>query len=299
MFLRLRATIISLVLECVANVSEGRDASAIDAMAEAAGPLLLDVHRDPDHNRSVFTIAGNPHATLTAVRRLAMSVASALDLTTHDGVHPRLGALDVVPFVALGDTAPITANAAARAFATWWGSAYRVPCFFYDEADEEHRSLPSLRRHAFVDRAADRGPALPHLRLGGTAVGARQPLVALNCVLDGGAVEDAQAIAHGARERDGGMPGVRALGFWLEGRGRPQVSMNLVDLDRTDVETACARVGELAAARGRAISEIELVGLLPSAELARCGPGVRAAAHLDDRRTIEGALKDRPSEFDR
>jgi glutamate formiminotransferase len=294
LFIRRRATIISFVLECVANVSEGRDASAINAMAEAVGSLLLDVHRDPDHNRSVFTIAGDPHATLTAARRLAMSVASTLDLTTHDGVHPRLGALDVVPFVALGDTAPIAANAAARAFATWWGSAYRVPCFFYDEADADHRSLPSLRRHAFVDRAPDRGPALPHLRLGGTAVGARQPLVALNCVLDGGVVEDAQAIAGAVRERDGGMPGVRALGFWLAGRDRPQVSMNLVDLERTNVDTACARVAELARARGRAVSEIELVGLLPASELARCGPEVRASAHLDERRTIEGALKERP-----
>jgi glutamate formiminotransferase len=266
----------------------------IDALADAAGPTLLDVHRDPDHNRSVFTIAGNPHATLTAVRRLAMSVASNLDLDTHEGVHPRLGALDVVPFVALGDTAPIAAIAAARAFATWWGSAYRVPCFFYDEADADRRSLPLLRREAFAKRAPDRGPTLLHLRLGATAVGARQPLVALNCVLDGGTVEDAQAIARAARERDGGMPGVRALGFWLAGPGRPQVSMNLIDLERTDVETACARVGELARARGRAVSEIELVGLLPTAELARCGPEVRAMAHLDDRRTIEGALKERP-----
>jgi glutamate formiminotransferase len=294
LFVRREATIISVVLECVANVSEGRSASTVDALADSVGPTLLDVHRDADHNRSVFTIAGSPHATLTAVRRLAMSVAANLDLDTHVGVHPRLGALDVVPFVALGDTAPIAATVAARAFATWWGSAYRVPCFFYDEADPDRRSLPLVRRDAFVDRAPDRGPTVPHLRLGATAVGARQPLVALNCVLDGGAVEDARAIAHAARERDGGMPGVRALGFWLEGRGRPQVSMNLVDLDRTDVETACARVGELAAARGRAVSEIELVGLLPSAELARCGPKVRAAAHLDDRRTIEGALKERP-----
>jgi glutamate formiminotransferase len=275
-------------------VSEGRSASAIDAMADAVGSPLLDVHRDIDHNRSVFTIAGNPHATLTAVRRLAMSVATMLDLATHDGVHPRLGALDVVPFVALGDTAPIAASVAARAFATWWGSAYGVPCFFYDDVDAEHRSLPSLRQQAFVDRAPDRGPTLPHLRLGGTAVGARRPLVALNCVLDGGAVEDARAIAGAVRERDGGMPGVRALGFWLAGRDRPQVSMNLVDLERTDVDSACARVAELARARGRVVSEIELVGLMPASELARCGPEVRAAANLDDRRTIEGALKERP-----
>ena len=113
-------------------------------------------------------------------------------------------------------------------------------------------------------------------------------LVALNCVLDGGAVEDAQVIARAARERDGGMPGVRALGFWLESRDRPQVSMNLVDLDRTGVEKACARIEELARERGRRLREIELVGLMPAAELARCGPEVRAAASLDEQRTIEG-----------
>jgi glutamate formiminotransferase / 5-formyltetrahydrofolate cyclo-ligase len=165
-----------------------------------------------------------------------------------------------------------------------------VPCFFYDDADPMRRDLPSLRRDAFTTRVPDRGPADPHDRLGSTAVGARPVLVALNCVLDGGGVEDAQAIAHAARERDGGMPGVRALGFWLESRDRPQVSMNLVDLERTGVEQACARIEELARARGRGLREIELVGLIPAAELARCSPAVRAAAHLDERRTIEGRM---------
>jgi glutamate formiminotransferase len=275
------------VLECVANVSEGRLSSAIDAMAASAGSALLDVHRDRDHNRSVFTIAGSTHTTLTAVRRLAAAAAAALDLGGHEGVHPRLGVVDVVPFVALGDTSGAKATAAARAFATWWSKVYGVPCFFYDDADPGGRDLPSVRREAFVERAPDLGPAKPHPRLGATAVAARAPLVALNCLLDGGGVEDAQAIAREARERDGGMPGVRALGFWLESRDGPQVSMNLVDLERTGVEEACARVEALARARGRHLREIELVGLLPAAELARCGPEVRAAARLDERRTIE------------
>ena len=276
------------MLECVANVSEGRLASAIDALAEATGPALLDVHRDADHNRSVFTIAGSPHETLTAVRRLAAAVASTLDLGAHEGVHPRLGALDVVPFVALESTPHETATTAARAFATWWASAHGVPCFFYDDADPKARDLPSVRRDAFAERLPDRGPSGAHPRLGATAVGARPVLVALNCVLDGGAVEDARHIAREARERDGGMPGVRALGFWLESRDRPQVSMNLVDLERTGVEKACARIEELARARGHQLREIELVGLMPAAELARCGPEVRAAASLDEQRTIEG-----------
>jgi glutamate formiminotransferase len=279
-----------VVLECVANVSEGRFDAALDALRDAAGPALLDVHRDADHNRSVFTIAGGTHTTLTATRRLAATVATTVDLGPHEGVHPRLGALDVVPFVALGDTGTAKAVGAARAFATWWSVVYGVPCFFYDDADPEGRDLPSVRREAFVERAPDIGPAKPHPRLGATAVGARAPLVALNCLLDAGELTDAKAIASAARERDGGMPGVRALGFWLASRDRPQVSMNLVDLERTGVEDACARIAELASARGRAVSEIELVGLLPAAELARCGADIRAAAHLDADRTIEGRL---------
>jgi glutamate formiminotransferase len=278
------------VLECVANVSEGRLDAAIDALSDATGPALLDVHRDPDHNRSVFTIAADLHATLTAARRLAAAVASTLDIAGHEGVHPRLGALDVVPFVALGGTPGRSAVAAARAFATWWASVYGVPCYFYDDADPEGRDLPSVRREAFVERAPDLGPSKPHPRLGATAVGARPLLVALNCVLDGGVVEDAKEIARAARERDGGMPGVRALGLWLASRERPQVSMNLVDLDRTGVERAWTHIAELARAHGRSVSETELVGLLPAAELARCGPAVRAAARLDDGRTIEGRM---------
>jgi glutamate formiminotransferase len=168
------------VLECVVNVSEGRLAPAIDAIASATGAALLDVHQDRDHNRSVFTIAGGTHTTLSAVRRLASATASSLDLSVHEGVHPRLGVLDVVPFVPLGDTSASRATAAARAFATWWATVYGVPCFFYDDADPEGRDLPSVRREAFVERAPDIGPSKPHPRLGATAIGARQPLVAIN-----------------------------------------------------------------------------------------------------------------------
>ena len=278
------------MLECVANVSEGRLVSVIDAITAASGSALLDVHQDRDHNRSVFTIAGGTHTTLSAVRRLAAAAAANLDLTLHVGVHPRLGVLDVVPFVPLGDTSASRATAAARAFATWWSTVYGVPVFFYDDADPEGRGLPSVRREAFVERAPDLGPSKPHPRLGATAVGVRQPLVALNCVLDGGDIEDARAIARAARERDGGLPGVRALGVWLASLERPQVSMNLVDLEQTGIEAACNHIGELARARGRTVSDVELVGLLPAAELARCGPSVRAAAHLSDEQTIEGRI---------
>jgi glutamate formiminotransferase len=280
------------MLECVVNVSEGRVDGAVDGIARAAGAALLDVHRDGDHNRSVVTVAGGTHSTLTATRRIAAATAAALDLSNHDGVHPRLGALDVVPFVALDVTPGGRAVAAARAFATWWATVYGVPCFFYDDADPYGRDLPSLRREAFVERAPDIGPSKPHPRLGATAVGARPPLVALNCVLDGGSVDDARAIARAVRERDGGAPGVRALGFWLASRGLPQVSMNLVDLEGTGIDEACDRVGTLAEARGRAVREIELVGLLPAAELERCGPAVRATAGLDVTRTIEARLRD-------
>src|SRR5258708_9710798 len=140
----LGARSIHVGLERVANVSEGRLAVAVDAISHAAGSALVDVHGDSDHNRSVFTIAGGSHTTLTATRRLAAAAAANLDLSRHDGVHPRFGALDVVPFIALDDTLGSRATAAARAFATWWSSVYGVPCFFYDDADPEGRDLPSL-----------------------------------------------------------------------------------------------------------------------------------------------------------
>jgi len=276
------------VLECVPNVSEGRDNARLDRFSAACGPALLDRHVDRDHHRAVFTLAGSD--VEEAVRALARAVASQLDLRTHAGAHPRLGALDVVPFVALGDEAPARAVVAAREFARWVAAALDVPVFLYDAADPEARTLPDARRDAFVRRAPDAGPAAPHPALGAVAVGARPVLVAVNCELASDDVVLARRIAAAVRERDGGLPGVRALGLHLDRAGRAQVSMNLVALERTGVERACTVVRDRARAAGNDVAHVELVGLLPAAELARCDPAFLAWAGLSPDQTIEARL---------
>jgi glutamate formiminotransferase len=276
------------VLECVPNVSEGRDRTVLRALSGACGPPLLDLHVDVDHHRSVFTLAGA--GTTESVRSLAREVAERVDLRRHEGVHPRLGALDVVPFVALDGTRPTDAVDAAHEFAAWVADAITVPVFFYDRADPAARSLPETRRDAFTARTPDLGPTAPHPALGAVAVGARDPLVAVNCELARDDVLLARAIASQVRERDGGLPGVRALGLHLDSVGRAQVSMNLVALERTGVQAACRAVDTLARDAGTAVARVELVGLLPAAELARCDDAFREWSGLGPDDTIEGRL---------
>lgn len=281
------------MLECVPNVSEGRDARTLDALAAACGPALLDRHVDADHHRSVFTLAGpGTRDASGAARALAEAVATRIDLRRHVGVHPRLGALDVVPFVALDEPA-VVAVEAAHEFAAWARATLAVPVFLYDAAAPDRRTLPDVRRAAFTRLAPDLGPDAPHPRLGAVAVGARAPLVAVNCWLSDDDVSVARAVAATVRERDGGLPGVRALGLALPGAA--QVSMNLVDLSRTGMETACTAVRDAVAARGGRVDRVELVGLLPAAELARCTPAFVAWAGLGPAITIEGRLAARRS----
>jgi glutamate formiminotransferase len=277
------------VLECVVNVSEGRDANVLDALSAACAPALLDVHTDADHHRSVFTLAHATDDTATedAVRALARAVDEHVGFANHRGVHPRLGAIDVVPFVALAPTEPSSAVAAARSFGAWLDAELAVPVFFYDGADDRRRTLPVTRREAFVTRLPDLGAAHPNARLGACAVGARPPLVAINVELDGDDLALARAVARDVREIDGGLPGVRALGLMLASRGHAQVSMNLVDLDATGVETACDTVRERLASAGGGVERVELVGLIPAAELARCSDEFRRWSGLDESVTVE------------
>jgi len=279
-----------LVLECVPNVSEGRDTDALDALARACGPSLLDRHADVDHHRSVFTLAGpGPRDAETAVAALARAVATRLDLTDHEGVHPRFGMLDVVPFCALDEDHEVAAGA-AMGFAEWAASELELPVFLYDDADPLRRSLPELRAVAFGARPPDLGPARPHPRLGAVAVGARPPLIAVNCWLDTDDRIVARDIARKVRESDGGLAGVRALGLALESAGRVQVSMNLVDLPVTGLETACTEVRRLAERDDWAVTRVEIVGLMPAAELERCSAEFREWAGLTPELTIEGRI---------
>jgi glutamate formiminotransferase len=269
-------------LECVPNVSEGRDAAIIDALGravEGAGARLVDVHSDPDHHRSVFTFLGSRERVEDGALALGRAAVALVDLTRHRGVHPRVGAVDVVPFVPLRGSSMADAVTAARRVARAFAAECGVPVFLYGEAATrpERRELPALRRGGLERLAArladpewrpDEGPGAPHPTAGVTAVGARRPLIAFNAVLDTASVDVAGRIARALRESSGGLPAVRALGVPLASRDRAQVSMNLLDYQRTPVARVARRLEEEARALGARVLEYELVGCAPADALA-------------------------------
>lgn len=268
------------MLECVVNISEGRDPTVLGRLAAAAaapGCALLDLHRDPDHNRSVFTLAGP--AVLEGAQSLAREAVALLDLTRHQGAHPRLGVVDVVPFAAVdrpGDPrVPAEALAARLGFADWAGRELLLPCFLYGP----ERGLPQVRREAFRGLRPDRGPDHPHPTAGAAAVGARPVMVAYNLWLED---QDAATAARLARELRGGA--VRALGFDLAGAA--QLSFNLLD----PLREGPAQVYDRAVAHGARVARAELVGLAPRAVLEAVPPGRRLLLDLSEDSTIEARL---------
>lgn len=276
------------------NISEGREPAVVAAIGAACGETLIDVHTDRDHHRSVLTLCGPDAADAPrAARSLTDAAVTRIDLGRHRGVHPRLGAVDVVPFVALAPTDDAAAVEAAAAYAAWIVDAHGVPVFLYGLVDPEHRSLPDARRDAFRTRRPDLGPDEPHPRLGAVAVGARPPLVAVNVEVDGPDLDLVRRVAGAVRERDGGLPGVRALGLALPEAGRTQVSMNLVDLGRTGIEVACTEVERRVAAGGGHVHRIELVGLVPAAARDACSTAFLERSGITAAHTVEARVRGR------
>jgi glutamate formiminotransferase len=248
------------------------DPVALERVVAPAGSALLDLHTDADHNRSVLTLAGaDVEAT---VRAVAAEAVAAIDLRTHEGAHPRIGALDVVPFVALEGSGPADALGARDRFADWAGAQLGLPCFLYGP----ERTLPEIRRGAWAELAPDTGPAVPHPTAGACAVGAREVLVAYNLWLAEPDLPRAKAIAAELRS-----PAVRALG--LRVGTAVQVSLNLVDPARFGPADAYDAV----AARAR-IARAELVGLVPRAVLAPIDEGRWEQLDVSADRTIEARL---------
>jgi len=280
-----------VLLECVVNVSEGRDETILDRLAAAARPALLDRHRDPDHNRSVLTLAGPPDLVAAATRSLATATVAHLDLRRHEGVHPRLGVLDVVPFVPYepGGPAPadLTVAIAERdRFAAWLATELRVPSFLYGPLPGGRtRTLPEVRRSAFGPAPGglrpDHGPGRADPRTGATAVGARRVLVAYNVWVSSPAV--ARRVAPLVRG-----PAVRALGLAVGSRA--QVSCNVVDPDRVGPAALYDEVAALAAEAGGAAEGGELVGLIPEAVLAAVDRARWAELGLAADATVESRL---------
>ncbi len=257
------------MLECVVNISEGRRPDVLAELADACGDDLLDVHTDADHHRSVLTLVGED-----APRRLAAAAVDRLDLRDHDGVHPRIGVIDVVPFVALDGSTAADARAARDRFCAWAGDELALPCFRYGD----ERTLPEVRRGAFTTLAPDCGPANPHPTAGGCAVGARPLLVAYNLWLAEDDLDRARAIAATVRG-----PAVRALG--LQVGSEVQVSMNLIDplvVGPADVWDAVSIEAPVARA--------ELVGLVPEAVLDATPQERWSPMDLSADRTIEARL---------
>jgi len=289
------------VLEVVPNVSEGRDPRVVAAVGDAfaTGGRLLDVHSDPDHHRSVFTLVGE-HESLVA--GLVAGTARALelvDLRAHEGMHPRVGVVDVVPFVALVPGGMDDARQAALGLAARLGDEVGVPVFLYGEVGGGRR--PAFFRRGGIAELERRvssgelepaaGPGLIDPRAGAVLVGARAPLVAYNVELATPDVEMARSVAAAIRESSGGIPGVQAIGLRLPRSRRVQVSTNVVDLDRAPLHEVVERVRAEARARGVQVVGGELVGLVPERVLAAAeGAGVDVPG-LDASRVLERVLR--------
>ena len=284
-------------LESVPNFSEGRNRQTIEAIGRALArhARLLDVHSDVDHNRSVFTLVGDDAGIVAGLVDAVAVARDRIDLATHEGAHPLIGAADVVPVVPLAPEDMERAKDAAREAARRIGAELAVPVFLYGEL-AAGRGPAFFRRggretlQARIDAGElepDFGPPRLDTRAGGVIVGARRPLIAFNVNLRGVGVEVAREIAATIRERGGGFPGVRALGLELPTAGVVQVSMNVEDWEAAALHEIVDRVAAEASARGAEIVESELVGLMPAGAAAAAAGAQLGIRGFDASRVLE------------
>lgn len=272
----------SQLIECVPNFSEGRDAATVDALAArltaVAGVHLLDRTSDRDHNRSVLTFAGPARAVAQAMEAAVEEALVRIDMRAHAGQHPRIGAVDVIPFVPLGETTMDECVALARDFGRRIGERFELPVYLYARAAlrPDREKLAEVRRPQFEglgeviateERRPDYGPARLHPSGGAVAIGARPFLIAYNINLEGRDLDLAKSIARTIRESSGGLPRVQALGLYLDDLECAQVSMNLLDFSVTPIWRVWEAVRAEAAAAGVELRESELIGLCPLAAL--------------------------------
>jgi glutamate formiminotransferase len=270
------------IIESIPNVSEGRRADVIERMAEAlrrtSGVRLLDYSSDASHNRSVFTLAGDAAGLKAATLVLFEHALSVIDLRTHRGEHPRLGAVDVVPFVPIQDVTMAECVALARDVGATVAERFGVPVYLYEEASSDplRRNLEDIRRGEFEGLATkmatagwapDFGPGNPHPSGGASVIGARMPLIAYNINLNTDRLDVARKIAAAIRHSSGGLRFVKAMGVRVEDRNLAQVSINLTNFEKTPIFRVFEMVRREAERYGVSILESEIVGLVPSAAL--------------------------------
>lgn len=297
------------LIESVPNVSEGRRPEVVERIALAVrgvvGVRLLDVSSDPSHNRSVLTMVGEAAALKEAVLALFEVAIAAIDLRTHTGEHPRIGAVDVVPFVPLEGATMADCVALAKEAASEVARRFQLPVFLYEEAasGSSRRRLEDIRRGQFEGLATkmaspdwqpDYGPPSPHPSAGAVAIGARGLLIAYNINLATDRLDIAKAIAAVVRHSGGGLPFVKAIGVALKSRGIVQVSMNLTNYRETSMRQVFEAVAREAATRGVAVLESEVVGLVPAAALAGTTVQALQLAAFDSTQLLEERLRQRP-----
>jgi glutamate formiminotransferase len=266
------------LVECVPNFSEGRRQEVIDAivkeMKNAGNVLILDVEADQSHNRVVVTMAGEPEQVLEAMKAGARKAVELIDLNHHQGEHPRIGAVDVVPFVPLFNANMEQCKELAERFGTWMWEELRVPVYLYAESARvsERKKLPNIRKGEFEglresikdpERHPDIGDPVIHPTAGATAVGARNFLIAFNLYLNTGDKSIADKIARAVRESSGGLMNIQAKGMYIEQKGLAQVSMNLLDFSKTPLYRVTELVKLEAKKYGVEVVEGELIGLMP------------------------------------
>ena len=256
----------SAQIQCIPNFSAGQDTAAAEAIVAAVrqtpGVRLADWSADTDHNRLVVTFVGPPEPVRAAALAATAAAVAHIDLFHHSGVHPRLGAIDVLPFVPLSGITLTECAALAVRVGEEIAAVYRLPVFFYEAASSQSHTLPFVRKAAFHTLWPDAGPGLPHPTAGAVVVGARGPLIAFNINLAASDPAAARAIAREMRTLSS-LPGIRALGLRLPSRGITQVSMNLTRPAETPLLAVSQYVERRATAFGTTVTESEVIGVLP------------------------------------
>ena len=296
-----------MVIECIPNVSEGRRTEIVAAMAAALrgipGVRLLDHSSDPSHNRSVFTMAGDATGIERAVLALFERAVADIDLRGHSGEHPRLGAVDVVPFVPIEGVTMADCVALARKVGAEVAARFQIPVYLYEEASANpaRKNLEDIRRGEFEGLAKkmatagwtpDFGPATPHPSAGAAVIGARMPLIAYNINLATDRVEVAKKIASAVRHSSGGLRFVKAMGVLLDDRHIAQVSMNLTNFEKTPISRVFEFVKREAARYGVTVLESEVVGLVPQAALVAAAEYFLQLDGFSAAQVLENTLRD-------
>ncbi len=294
------------IIECIPNISEGRRPEIVEAIAAAIravpGVRLLDHSSDASHNRSVFTMAGDAGPLKAAILALYERALDAIDLRTHQGEHPRLGAVDVVPFVPIEGATMQDCVALAKDVASAVASRFNVPIYLYEDASSNpmRKNLEDIRRGEFEGLAAkmasegwapDYGPTSPHPSAGASVIGARMPLIAYNINLNTDRIDVAKKIASAIRQSSGGFRYVKAAGFMLEDRKIAQVSMNLTNYQKTPIFRVFETVKREAARYGVSILESEIVGLVPSAALVGAAEFYLQLERFSEQQVLETKLR--------